>query len=448
MRQNKVKTSRYIRGQTLLAIESLLLILVVGIFLSTKYRVIIVPQLVGTSLLGVIFVFDLCLFLLWGSRNHLNKGLIYAIRYYAICLSIRRALLDADYFVSRQFFGTAVALLPKIRLTFIDNYKRATLSIENRVKYVQRLDNVQLSSALRRYVVERSFLSDDENFYEFELFDSRLERRLTFTSADALVNCGSSLEYTELFIDKFTKVPLHHALIVGQTGSGKTYGIYSLLLQMLSKPIRCQLFLADPKGSSLSILGDIIAPEQTAENSEAIIDLLRAFNDEMSQRKVELKQLLSEKLEATYSDFGLSPFVFVFDEYASFQSAVQAFDKKRRDEVNKLITQIVLQGRQLGFFLVVVMQKSDSSSLPTMIRENLPLKIVLGNAEAQTYVTAFGTGVDIPSRDYRKGEGVFTYPGIANTPKICAFSYLDFDINAAFLAKRGLCNNPRSSKGD
>lgn len=448
MRQNKVKTSRYIRGQTLFTLESLLLILVVGIFLFTKYRLIIVPQLVSASILSLMIIVGLCSFLLWGNRNHLNRGLIYAIRYYAICLSIRRALLDAHYFVSRQFFGTAVALLPKIKLTFIDNYQRGLLLVENSVRYAKRLDTVQLSSALRRYVVERSYLSDDENYYCFELFDSRLDRRLEFHSVDELLSYNAQVGDFELFIDKFTVIPLHHTLIVGQTGSGKTYGMYSFLLQMLSKSVQYHLYLADPKGSSLSILGDMIAPDCTAEDVDDIVALLREFNDVMDKRKADLKAKLSIKLEASYSDFGFNPYVFVFDEYASFQSVVQAMDKKHRDEVNKLISQIVLQGRQLGFFLFVVMQKSDSTSLPTMIRDNLPLKIVLGNAEQQTYVTAFGTGVKIPSHDFRKGEGVYTFPGIANTPKLCTFSYLNFDINAAFRAKRGLCNNPRSSKGD
>jgi len=444
---SKVKTSRYLRGQALVVIESLLLLLVVGIFLTTRYLQMMIPDVILIVCIFAITVVGTCSVTFWSMRNHISKGWRFALRHYKLCLSVRRALLDAAYYVPRQFFGTAVAQLPKIKLTFTDNYQRGMLLVENRVKYAQRLDTAQLSSALRRYVVERSYLSDDENYYCFELFDSRLERRLEFRSLDELLSYNAQVGDLELFIDKFTVIPLHHTLIVGQTGSGKTYGVYSFLLQMLSKPVQYHLYLADPKGSSLSILGDMIAPDCTAEDVDDIVALLREFNDVMDKRKADLKAKLATKLEASYSDFGFNPYVFIFDEYASFQSVVQAMDKKHRDEVNKLISQIVLQGRQLGFFLFIVMQKSDSTSLPTMIRDNLPLKIVLGNAEQQTYVTAFGTGVEIPSRDFRKGEGVYTFPGIANTPKLCAFSYLNFDINAAFRAKRGLCNNPRSSKG-
>lgn len=74
------------------------------------------------------------------------------------------------------------------------------------------------------------------------------------------------------------------------------------------------------------------------------------------------------------------------------------------------------------------MQKSDASLLPTNLRENLPVKFVLGNAEKQTYITAYGSGVDIPEKNYKLGQGVFTCPEIANTPRMCHFSYLNFDI--------------------
>ncbi len=94
----------------------------------------------------------------------------------------------------------------------------------------------------------------------------------------------------------------------------------------------------------------------------------------------------------------------------------------------KLLSQVVLQGRQLGFFLWIVMQKSDASLLPTNLRENLPVKFVLGNAESQTYTTAFGNGVDIPEKNFKLGQGVFTCPIIAKRPRLCNFSYLNFDI--------------------
>ena len=84
------------------------------------------------------------------------------------------------------------------------------------------------------------------------------------------------------------------------------------------------------------------------------------------------------------------------------------------------------------------MQQAGSNNIPTFLRDNLPWKTVLGNAEDQTYVTAFGAGVDIPERKMKIGEGVYTYPAGAEKPKLCAFPTLNFDILDALTRGAGV----------
>src|SRR5699024_12534600 len=122
------------------------------------------------------------------------------------------------------------------------------------------------------------------------------------------------------------------------------------------------------------------------------IELPKKYNEIMELRNIDINIKLESQLVATFVDFVYSAHILMFDEFASFQTVLQSMEKKKRDEVMKLISQVVLQGRQLGFFIWFVMQKSDSNQLPTYIRENLPVKFVIGNAEKQTYVTAFGPG--------------------------------------------------------
>ena len=71
----------------------------------------------------------------------------------------------------------------------------------------------------------------------------------------------------------------------------------------------------------------------------------------------------------------------------------------------------------MGFFLFIAMQKSDATLLETALRDNIPLKIVLGNSEQQTYITTFGHS-QIPNRHYAVGEGVFTELTLAPEPKL------------------------------
>lgn len=187
------------------------------------------------------------------------------------------------------------------------------------------------------------------------------------------------------------------------------------------------MYFADPKGSSLAVLGAAISEERTAVDFSDIVNLLNEFVNQMQGRKNEMKELLKSQLDADYSTFNLSPSIFIFDEYASFAAILAAKDKKVRDEVKSLLYEIILQGRQLGFFLVLAMQKSDATLLETALRDNLPLKMVLGNAEQQTYITAFGHA-DIPNRHYAVGEGVFTEPTLAPEPKLVQCPYCNFDV--------------------
>ncbi|CAI2688445.1 hypothetical protein AKUH3B202X_11180 [Apilactobacillus kunkeei] len=449
MLTSRIKTVRTIVSEIILLQTVLLPVLVVGLlYLRTANMVIsfILPVLVYAIV--YIIISDVIQSAIWLRSNRIEKGIKYSINHYLLLRLVRISLLDAGYYVRRQFFGIDVAKLPKIYIEFSDNYAYGLIKIENKIRYEQRLDNIELSSSLGKYIVETSYLSPDENYYCFDFFNSNINRQLRFDSNEELLQYSNNLDDNMLFIDSLSQVPLHHTLIVGQTGSGKTYALYSLILQMINKKINYHLYVADPKGSSLAVIGEKISPNNTFENVDDIIQSLREFNHEMDERKHRIKEKLLTKIDSSYVDFGLEPYVFIFDEYASFQSVIQSKDKKTRDEVNKLISQIVLQGRQLGFFLFVVMQKSDSSSLPTMIRDNLPLKIVLGNAEEQTYVTAFGYSKDIPNYKFNIGEGVFTFPQVANNPKICAFSYLNFNILDALEKSGGNVITPTPLKNN
>lgn len=79
-----------------------------------------------------------------------------------------------------------------------------------------------------------------------------------------------------------------------------------------------------------------------------IIDLLRAFYAAMMERKAEMQNKLNGKLGSDFTDFRLPAYIFLMDEYAAFQASISR-DKKRCDEVEEIMRNIVLMGRQLGF---------------------------------------------------------------------------------------------------
>lgn len=364
----------------------------------------------------------------WALCNRIDQGIKYAWEHYKLVLGLRKHLLDAGIYTTKKLGALKWAEIPWITADFAPDFKRGTVWIKNSIQFNDRLGRLDISPSLGKYVVEQVYLRDDKNYYRFDIYDSSFERRLVFDSFEAFKAHTNLLGKYELFIDSCTNLTLTHQLIAGQTGSGKSYALHGYLLQMLLKPVPYHLYFADPKASSVALLGERISPETTADDFDGIAALLETFVSKMQERQKQMKMLLSQKIDGDYRDFGLSPHILIFDEFADFSLFLQTKDKQTRDHVNSLISSVVLKGRQAGFFLWIVMQQAGSNNIPTYIRDNLPWKVVLGNAEDQTYVTAFGAGADIPLRKMEAGDGVFTYPAVANKPRLCGFPTLAFDI--------------------
>lgn len=364
----------------------------------------------------------------WALVNHMDRGIKYAWKHYRLVLGLRRHLLDAGIYTTRKLGAMKWAEIPWITVDFEPDFKSGTIWVKNSIQFNDKLSRLDISPSLGEYVVEQVYLTDDANHYRFDFYDSSLERRLVFDSFEAFKAYSDSLGNYELFVDSHTNLTLIHQLIAGQTGSGKSYALHGYLLQMRLKSVLYHLYFADPKASSIALLGERVSPGTTADDFEGIIALLETFVSRMQERQQQMKGYLLQKIDGDYRDFGLSPHILIFDEFADFSLVLQSKDKKIRDHVNSLVSSIVLKGRQAGFFLWIVMQQAGSNNIPTFIRDNLPWKVVLGNAEDQTYVTAFGAGADIPLRKMKAGDGVFTYPAVANKPRLCEFPTLDFDI--------------------
>lgn len=392
-----------------------------GLSVSVLYHFSNALLIIGCSLL-LLYVCGWCI------SNKIYKGLKYAFLHFKMKSRIRKSLKNAGYYIEQNFRGEKVAVLPKIKMDFSKDFQMGTVAIENHIKLDKKLDVVDISSALGKYIVTQQYISDDANSYVYEFEDASIDRQLVFNSYQELVAYTHKVGDYKLFMDGKNTVPISSLLLVGSTGSGKSYSTYSLILSMLNWEIKPDIMFADPKNSSLVVLGNHIAPENTAGTVEDIIDLLEKFHEQMQERKVEIQDKLNEKLDADYRYWSMPANVFIFDEFASFQSVLNTMDKKTRDKVAMLLRNIVLQGRQLGFFLWILMQKSDATDLPTSIRDNLIWKVVLGNATSTTYITTFEKSADLPNRKFRCGQGLYSYQGLTRQPQITSFPTLNFDI--------------------
>lgn len=375
------------------------------------------------------------IFLLWVyliRHGLLKGGLKYVYLHSSIQRKIYTELYDDKVYVKRYFGSEEVAVLPLVKVTFDKDkyYMTGTVEIVNTLKDCKRLD-VDISPALKTYIVEDYYISPDGNRTLYRIFNASYDRQLVFNNTQAFIDRCKLVSNYKLLIDGISGIPLHHSMICGSTGSGKSYALYVFIVQMFYKQVKYNLYFADPKSSGLAALGKHIDESRTADSIESIIELLRSFHNELGIRKKQMSKSLQnvDKIDSDYRDFGYEPYVLIFDEYLAFALSLANEEKKVRDEVTHMLSDITLMGRQCGFFLWIVMQNSNSANIPTFLRDNLVFKCVLGRADDSTYTVAFGQGAEIPPLPNKIGYGVYTYQGLTEKPRLLAFPTInDFDI--------------------
>lgn len=362
------------------------------------------------------------LFLIWCVRNKVWEGKA-AFKRYFLTLNLRRALLDARYHDER-FFGQHVAKIPDIKIDFDDKKSQTgKLFIRDSIEFHQRLEKAILTPALKHYKIENSYVSDDGNWFVYEFYNVSAQFQKRFDSLnDYLSWANYNATKYDLRYDERLATNLKHLLLVGATRSGKTYALLGLVLQMINKPINYHMYFADPKNDQIRKVGNWINSKKTAVTTNEIIELIEEVFHRLIEREKEMELATFNRITGDYRDVNLEPIILVFDEFSSF---ISVLDSKQKKVVLGHLTAIVQRGAGAGLFLYLIMQKSESTTLPTSIRSNLLLKIVLGNAASTTYTTAFESSADIPEYKFSVGQGVFMDDTMSK-PKLISFPYLKF----------------------
>lgn len=371
---------------------------------------------------------------LWWSLAHglFTRGPRHALAHARILRKVRRSLLDVGSTYVVEGESGDYIVLPKIRLVFDEDMVEGTITITNSVKYHARLEDINLTPALGKYSVVRSYTSKDGNAWVFKIRDTTAPSHLTFSSVEEFRAYMEAHGKNKLVLDRFTSLPQTSGLVVGTRGSGKSYQLYNMILQALTWEPRPKLFFIDLKSSGTGVLGRLVSPEHTAVDVDAALELLEEFHAAMKERMGEMESLLSGgKLDTDFKDYGLPAYILVFDEYA----VTASFDKKTRDRVEAIMRNIVLLGRQLGVFVILAAQKSDATTIPTAIRDNLPLKIALGEAPATTLLTVYSRSKGLTGHNFKPGEGLCSLD--EEEPHAISCPTLNFDIKEAALALGG-----------
>ena len=392
-----------------------------GVMMLGRYRALLLA-------FGLIFIIALLLGVIVAYRSFFlgSVPLISTFNLFRTYWKLRTDLYDSGIYSIREYHtsnGETVrkAVLPRIKFELVDN-NEVRLKIENRPNYEIKLTNLNFSSSLIGWVVNNSYLSSDNAWMIYNLIDENCVQR-HFTNYEQLENWVDKykLSHYSFVIDDDTIKPLQSLYIFGVTGSGKSFFTEMILEELLIQKIT-DISIADPKNSDLAVMAQKFNWRFSVEPS-GTIQLLRQSVAELEKRQAQLNKLMvaNNRISKTYFDFGLKPKIVVVDELSAL---VALMNKKEQLEFINLVKQIVLKGRQLGVYVILIQQKYLSTDMPTSVKENCGV-ILMGKNGAMTQQTTFNQ--QLTPREMPIGSGYIQTPSDIE-PRFFYSPFCDFNV--------------------
>lgn len=220
-----------------------------------------------------------------------------------------------------------------------------------------------------------------------ELKDSYVEYTLLYdTIANRISIEDVQAEHGKLRLMKniwweYDKLP--HMLIAGGTGGGKSYFILTLIEALLRT--NSILYVLDPKNADLADL-EAVMPNVYYKKDD-MVACIDTFYEGMMKRNEDMKQMEGYKTGENYAYLGLPANFLIFDEYVAFMEMLGS--KESTAVLNKL-KQLVMLGRQSGYFLILACQRPDAKFLGDGIRDQFNFRVALGRMSEMGYGMMFG----------------------------------------------------------
>lgn len=217
-----------------------------------------------------------------------------------------------------------------------------------------------------------------DSYVEYVLFYDMIANRITIDEVRAE---NGSLRLMKNVWWEYDKLP--NMLIAGGVGGGKTYFILTIIEALLHT--KAVMYVLDPKNADLADLATVM-PE-VYYKKEDITACIDGFYDRMMDRSEEMKLMPNYKTGENYAYLGLAPHFLIFDEYVAF---MEMLTTKENSAVLSKLKQIVMLGRQLGFFLILACQRPDAKYLGDGIRDQFNFRVALGRMSELGYSMMFG----------------------------------------------------------
>lgn len=375
--------------------------------------------IVVVSLLVILFIF-------WNYFLLFSIPIKKSCKLFSSYWQLRKDLYDSAVFSMREYHNAdgkteTRAILPKIRFVLVDK-NEIQLKIENRPNYEIKLTNLNFGSSLQGWVVNNKYLTNDNHWMIYELMNEDVEQE-HFTEYEKFKNWLATYKFSNYsyVLDEYTARKLQSLYVFGVTGSGKSFLVEMLLLELVAQGIN-DISICDPKNSDLAVMANILHWQLSIDPDSSVTMLANAVQ-ELEQRQTKLNTLMNKdgELAKTYDDYGLKPKIVVIDEVSAL---VALMNKKQLAQFVAMVKQIVLKGRQLGVYVILIQQKYLSTDMPTSVKENCGV-ILMGKNGAMTQQTTFNQ--QLAPRSMPIGSGYVQTPTDIE-PRYFYAPYCDFDV--------------------
>ena len=217
----------------------------------------------------------------------------------------------------------------------------------------------------------------DKRFITYDIAINRIDSRITINEVEVK---GSKLQLMKDVTWDYIEEP--HLLIGGGTGGGKTI-IYALARIGF-------VDICDPKNSDLAGLKKIPVFHGRVYTSKE--DIIQCFKENVAfmEKRYELMST-SPKFQAgkNFTHYGMTPKFILVDEWAALMAKIDR-DYSLQSELMEYLSQLVLEGRQAGVFIIFAMQRPDGEFIKTALRDNFMKRLSVGHLESTGYDMMFG----------------------------------------------------------
>ncbi|MFB5155070.1 FtsK/SpoIIIE domain-containing protein [Streptococcus salivarius] len=222
----------------------------------------------------------------------------------------------------------------------------------------------------------------DKRFITYDIAINRIDSRITINEVEVE---GSKLQLMTDVTWDYIEEP--HLLIGGGTGGGKTVVLMTIIYALAKIGF---VDICDPKNSDLAGLKKIPVFHGRVYTSKE--DIIQCFKENVAfmEKRYELMSN-SPKFQAgkNFTHYGMTPKFILVDEWAALMAKIDR-DYSLQSELMEYLSQLVLEGRQAGVFIIFAMQRPDGEFIKTALRDNFMKRLSVGHLESTGYDMMFG----------------------------------------------------------